>query len=118
MITYRFALIQLATMLMFSLVIFIFQGWSNWFQEFFSGAVLITFSLIIQNWALVQIFSKKLIAIAVGVIVIKWAILLILIFTVFRHLTNPMAFVFGISTITASALVWAIVGNNEQDLEG
>lgn len=72
-----------------------------------SGLILLSVVLLRLGWGL--IFSKKMIALAIGIIVFKYAILGIIIYTLV-HLKwfTPLWFAFGVASFALSALVYAI----------
>lgn len=72
-----------------------------------SGTILLSFILLAWGWGL--IFSKKMIALAMGIIVFKYAILGIIIYTlVHLHWFAPLWFAMGIASFALSALIYAI----------
>lgn len=71
-----------------------------------SGLVFVNFILLAGGWTL--IFHKKLIALAVSIIVIKYAILGVLLYVLLHQpWMNIIWFVGGISSFMASALIYA-----------
>jgi len=72
-----------------------------------SGLIFLSFVLLAWGWGL--IFSKKMIALAIGIIVFKYAILGIIIYTLV-HLQwfAPLWFAIGVSSFALSALIYAI----------
>lgn len=73
-----------------------------------SGLILLSFFLLGTGWAL--IFQKKLIALAVGIIVFKYAILGIIIFTIVkRPWFDPMRFAMGVASFVLSAIYYAVI---------
>ena len=72
-----------------------------------SGLILLSFFLLGIGWGL--IFQKKLIALAVAIIVFKYAILGIIIFTLVKlPWFTPLWFALGVASFILSALVWAV----------
>lgn len=78
-----------------------------------SGLILLSFFLLGTGWAL--IFQKKLIALAVGIIVFKYAILGIIIFTIVkRPWFDPMWFAMGVASFVLSAIYYAVMKSREE----
>jgi hypothetical protein len=72
-----------------------------------SGLILLSFILLAWGWGL--IFSKKMIALAMGIIVFKYAILGIIIYTLVRlSWFVPLWFAMGVASFTFSAFAYAI----------
>ncbi|MBO9668291.1 MAG: hypothetical protein J7501_15935 [Bdellovibrio sp.] len=73
-----------------------------------SGLILLSFFLLGIGWSL--IFKKKLIALAVGIIVFKYAILGIIIFTIVkRPWFDPLWFAMGVASFVLSAIFYAVM---------
>ncbi|MGE5086751.1 MAG: hypothetical protein ACM3MG_10655 [Bacillota bacterium] len=78
-----------------------------------SGLILLSFFLLGTGWAL--IFQKKLIALAVGIIVFKYAILGIIIFTIVKQpWFDPMWFAMGVASFVLSAIYYAVMKSREE----
>lgn len=74
-----------------------------------AGAGTIFLSVVLLAWGWGLIFSKKMIALAIGIIVFKYAILGIIIYTlVHLHWFAPLWFAMGIASFALSALIYAI----------
>ena len=74
-----------------------------------AGSGLILFSFILLGWSWGLIFSKKMIALAIGIIVFKYAILGIIIYTLVRlNWFVPLWFAFGVSSFALSAFAYAM----------
>lgn len=72
-----------------------------------SLAIALSFSMMAIGYGL--IFKKKMIALAVGIIVIKYAILGIIIFTLVKLAWfNPLWFSMGVASFVLSAIVYAL----------
>lgn len=72
-----------------------------------SGTLFLSFILLGIGYGL--IFKKKMIALAVGIIVIKYAILGIIIFTLSELLWfDPLWFSLGVASFVLSAIVYAV----------
>ncbi|MFS4458936.1 hypothetical protein [Bdellovibrio sp. HCB2-146] len=72
-----------------------------------SGLIFLTFVLLAWGWSL--IFSKKMIALAIGIIVFKYAILGIIIYTLVKlSWFTPLWFALGVASFAISALIYAI----------
>lgn len=84
--------------------------------SFAVGSLVILSSVFFLRLGFGLIFQKKLIALAIGIIVFKYAILGIIIFTLVK-LTwfNPLWFSFGVASFILSAIVYAL---NEASREG
>lgn len=73
-----------------------------------SGLIFLSFLLLGIGWGL--IFHKKLIALAVGIIVFKYAILGIIIFTIVKlPWFTPLWFAMGIASFVISAINFAVI---------
>jgi hypothetical protein len=78
--------------------------------SFVVGSLTILLSFFLFGWGFGMIFQKKLIALAVVVIVFKYAILGIIIFKLVKALWfSPLWFSIGIASFVLSALIYAIV---------
>lgn len=72
-----------------------------------SGLVFLSVFLLGIGWGL--IFQKKLIALAIGIIVFKYAILGVIIFTVVKlSWFMPLWFVMGVASFMFSAIYFAV----------
>lgn len=70
------------------------------------GSALMGSNLILLLWAWKRIFVKKLIALAVSVIVFKYAILIAMLYlTITKQWAEPKAFVFGLGSLLPT-VVW------------
>ena len=68
----------------------------------------INVALMVFCWGL--IFRKKFIALSVGVIVFKYAILGVMIyFAILKGWLSPLAFSLGIGTVVPAALIYAMI---------
>ncbi|MNJ91061.1 hypothetical protein D3C87_87050 [compost metagenome] len=73
-----------------------------------SGAILLNFLLLGAGWGL--IFRKKLIALSVGIIVFKYAILGIIIFQIAKQpWLQPLWFCLGIASFVITALIYSLI---------
>lgn len=78
-------------------------------NNFIIGSITILLSFVLMGVGFKLIFSKKLIALAVGIIVFKYAILGIIIYTlVHRPWFNPLWFSFGVSSLILSGFYYAM----------
>lgn len=72
-----------------------------------SGVILINFLLLGWGWGL--IFRKKLIALSVGIIVFKYAILGIIIFRIVKQpWLDPLWFCLGVASFVITALIYSL----------
>ena len=77
--------------------------------SFASGALLILLSFFFLGIGFGLIFKKKLIALAIGIIVFKYAILGIIIFTLVKLAWfNPLWFCLGVASFVASGVIYAL----------
>ena len=77
--------------------------------SFLSGALVILTSFWLLGWAWSLIFQKKLVALAVGIIVFKYAILGIIIFTLVKLAWfDPLWFSMGVASLILSAITYAL----------
>ncbi|AHZ85669.1 hypothetical protein AB1A81_00040 [Bdellovibrio bacteriovorus] len=77
--------------------------------SFISGALVILVSFFLMGWAWGLIFSKKLVALAIGIIVFKYAILGIIIFKlVDQTWFDTLWFALGVASFILSALGYAV----------
>lgn len=77
--------------------------------SFISGSLVIFFSFLFLGTAWSLIFNKKLVALAIGIIVFKYAILGIIIFKlVTLPWFNALWFALGVSSFVLSALGYAM----------
>lgn len=101
-------IIQVVATVLFGGLLYVFSA-SQHSYSFISGAltIFLSFFLLGIGWKL--IFQKKLIALAVTIIVFKYAILGIIIFRL-RDLSwfEPLWFALGVSSFILSALAFAI----------
>ena len=75
------------------------------------GAALMAANWVLLIWSWHQIFLKKLIALGIGVIVIKYAILgLILYYVIASEQWDVVGFLIGISTAVLAAVAFALGG--------
>lgn len=76
------------------------------------GTILLNFLLLAWGWSL--IFKKKLIALAVGIIVFKYAILGIIIYRIVNEpWFQPLWFSLGIASFVISALIYSLSEGKE-----
>ncbi|MNL40402.1 hypothetical protein D3C87_1627470 [compost metagenome] len=72
-----------------------------------AGVILINFLLLGWGWGL--IFRKKLIALSVGIIVFKYAILGIIIFRIVKQpWMEPLWFCLGIASFVLTSLIYSL----------
>ncbi len=77
--------------------------------SFFIGSLVILGSVFLLGWAWSLIFKKKLVALATGIIVIKYAILGIIIFELAKQpWFKPLWFSLGIASFTLTAIFYAL----------
>lgn len=77
--------------------------------SFIMGALVILLSFGLLGWAWGLIFKKKLVALAIGIIVFKYAILGIIIFRlVDQPWFKPLWFALGVGSFTFSAVFYAV----------
>lgn len=77
--------------------------------SFVTGSLIILLSFVLLGIGYGMIFQKKLIALAIGIIVFKYAILGIIIFTLVKlSWFNPLWFSLGVASFVLSALVYAL----------
>ncbi|MGZ3773759.1 MAG: hypothetical protein ACXVCY_06965 [Pseudobdellovibrionaceae bacterium] len=77
--------------------------------SFIVGSLVILFSVSMLRLGYGLIFQKKLIALAIGIIVFKYAILGIIIFTLVKlSWFTPLWFALGVASLILSALVYAL----------
>ena len=77
--------------------------------SFVTGSLVILGSFFMLGIGYGMIFKKKLIALAIGIIVIKYAILGIIIFTLVKlSWFNPLWFSMGVASFVLSAIVYAL----------
>ncbi len=77
--------------------------------SFVTGSLVILGSFFMLGIGFGMIFKKKLIALAIGIIVIKYAILGIIIFTLVKLAWfNPLWFSMGVASFVLSAIVYAL----------
>lgn len=77
--------------------------------SFFVGSATLFLSLLMLGIGYGLIFKKKLVALAIGIIVFKYAILGIIIFALVKfHWFNPLWFSLGLASLVFSALFYAI----------
>ncbi|WP_347355647.1 hypothetical protein [Bdellovibrio sp.] len=77
--------------------------------SFISGSLVIFLSFLMAGVAWVLIFSKKLVALAIGIIVFKYAILGIIIFKlVALPWFDTLWFALGVASFILSALAYAV----------
>lgn len=84
------------------------------YAVYLSSAVL-GISLLLLNWSLNQIFSKKLIAIAASVIVFKWALLFYIVYIMVQVGLDPLGLGVGFSSVALSSLIWAVIKTSEME---
>lgn len=86
--------------------------------SFLCGSILIFLNLFILFWVWSRILSKKLIALAVSVIVIKYAIFGLIIYVVLKNpAIQPLWFSVGIGTILVTSLLTALDHANAENKE-
>jgi len=77
--------------------------------SFASGSILILLSFFLMGLAWGFIFQKKLIALSIGIIVFKYAILGIIIFTLVKQSWfDTLWFSLGVASLILSALVYGL----------
>lgn len=77
--------------------------------SFAAGSLLIILSFFFLGLGFGLIFKKKLIALAIGIIVFKYAILGIIIFTLVKLAWfNPLWFSLGVASFVASGVIYAL----------
>lgn len=77
--------------------------------SYMSGALVILMSFFFLGIGFGLIFKKKLIALAIGIIVFKYAILGIIIFTLVKlSWFKPLWFAIGVASFILSAIVYAL----------
>ncbi|MEN0058794.1 MAG: hypothetical protein AAGB31_08160 [Bdellovibrio sp.] len=77
--------------------------------SFLSGSLLILLSFFLMAMGFGWIFQKKLIALSIGIIVFKYAILGIIIFTLVKLAWfNPLWFALGVASFILSAGIYAL----------
>ncbi|MBV2169928.1 MAG: hypothetical protein KUL82_14585 [Bdellovibrio sp.] len=77
--------------------------------SYMAGAFVILTSFFLLGIGFGMIFQKKLIALATGIIVFKYAILGIIIFTLVKlSWFNPLWFSMGVASFVLSALIYAL----------
>jgi hypothetical protein len=82
---------------------------SNHALSYFCGSGMLLLSIFLMGIGWGLIFQKKLIALAVSVIVFKYAILGIIIFTIVGlPWFNPLWFAIGVASFVMSAIIYAI----------
>lgn len=80
--------------------------------SFFIGSTLIFTNLSILFWVWNRIISKKLIALAVSVIVIKYAIFGVIVYLILSHpIIKPIWFSIGIGMIMVTSIITALETN-------
>lgn len=78
-----------------------------------SGTILLSFMLMGIGWGM--IFNKKLVALSVFVIVFKYAILGVIVFTTVKEpWFRPIWYSVGISSFTITALIFAFIESNRE----
>ena len=99
-----------ATHVILSIFLIIPIGWViSWGagNSFGVGSILVLLNLLALAWAWSRIFRKKTVALAVGVIVIKYAILGLIIYVLIKqNKVQPVWFLGGLSSIFLSILVY------------
>jgi hypothetical protein len=76
--------------------------------SFIIGSITILISVFLMGIGFKFIFSKKLIALAIGIIVFKYAILGIIIYKLVNsQWLNPMWFILGVASLSLSGLYYA-----------
>lgn len=76
--------------------------------SFISGSLVIFLSFFLAGIAWVLIFNKKLVALAIGIIVFKYAILGIIIYTLVKlSWLDPLWFSIGVASFILSAIGYA-----------
>lgn len=77
--------------------------------SFLAGGLTILSSFLLLGIGFGWIFQKKLIALSIGIIVFKYAILGIIIFTLVKlSWFNPLWFSLGVASFILSAIVYAL----------
>lgn len=105
---------HLISTLSIAILILIFNTMQNCLS-FLSGSLLIFANLAILFWVWQRIISKKLIALAVGVIVIKYAIFGVIIYLILKNPNiQPVWFSIGISMIIVTSILTALDTNNAE----
>ena len=86
------------------LIIYTFKE-TNQAISFLIGSGLVFLNLAILIWVWGRVISKKLIALAVSVIVIKYAIFGVIIYTILGHPEiKPLWFSLGLGTVVVTSL--------------
>ncbi|QDK36101.1 hypothetical protein [Bdellovibrio sp. NC01] len=99
---------QLALTLLGSLALWIFAA-PDQAGSYLAGSGLLSLSFLLLGWGWGLIFQKKLIALAVSIIVFKYAILGIIIFNIVKKpWFNPLWFAMGIASFVISAIIYAV----------
>ncbi|RYZ88882.1 MAG: hypothetical protein EOP06_10195 [Proteobacteria bacterium] len=102
-IVYQLSILAIATALMF-----IF-GARHAVQSYLSGGLLITGNFILLGLGWKMVFSKKLIALSVLIIVFKYAILGVIIYLLVKQSwLLPFWFAAGITSIMMAALIYGL----------
>lgn len=98
------ALISVLGSLLIAIFIAPHQGYS-----FLAGSLVIFISFLMLGVGFSLIFHKKLIALAIGIIVFKYAILGIIIFTIVKlPWFTPLWFAMGVASFVISAIYFAV----------
>lgn len=101
-------IVQALFTLIGSVILFIFYTPQH-ALSYVSGALVILMSFFFLGIGFGLIFKKKLIALAIGIIVFKYAILGIIIFTLVKlSWFNPLWFALGVASFILSAIVYAL----------
>ena len=80
---------------------------SSYFRGYSLGAFVALINIFVLSWAFYRIFIKKAIALAVGVIVLKYAILIFILYGLVNS-TNVVALVLGLSVFIPAVLGMAV----------
>lgn len=91
-------------------------GELQWNLPILVGAALMLVNIVLLTWAWRRIFIKKSIALAVSVIVIKYAIIGLLVFKLAQKETFEMAgFLIGLTSVLPSMLLAAVMDHKNKD---
>src|SRR5690606_27943129 len=87
-----------------------FLKWGQYFAVSVAwGALLMGLNLLALIWAWDRIFIKKSIALATGVIVLKYAFLGVLVYlTVVQQWADVLGFIIGLSTVLPTVLALSL----------
>jgi uncharacterized membrane protein YczE len=110
-------LIQLATLVVISPILLIFNGIQQ-AASFSIGAAMVLINLTVLTWTWSRILKKKQIAIATTIIVFKYGIFAAMIYWVLQDpLTHAGWFCVGLSTLLTTVLLTAMINVMEKNKE-